>query len=103
MRLRGGHARLGLRDLAGQGQARGFRHLMLPVEEIRRMMGAEIRLGMAAQRLRLIGGAWDDLERQSVQGRRERPRPGRRRAIRGVLFQENEVRHRFQRHQQISG
>ena len=42
----GGNGLGGRRDLAGQVPARGLRHLMLPMEQVRRMMGIAIRLDM---------------------------------------------------------
>ena len=90
---------LGLFHLARQGQTGRLHHLMLDVEQIRGMMRTERALHMADQPLALITGPLNDLDRQPFQGRCQRLRPGRRRAILGVLLQQNEVRHRLQAHQ----
>ena len=62
------------------------------------MMGAENRLGMPAQRLGLVGGALNHLHGETRAGAVQGRRPGRRGAIRGVLLQQNEVRHRLDGH-----
>ncbi|WP_300970502.1 hypothetical protein [Thiocapsa sp.] len=93
--LRGGDAGFGLAQIARQRQGRGFGDLVLAVKEVRGVVGTEIRLGMPTQRLGLVGGALDHLHGKPRAGVLKRRRPGRRGAIRGVLLQDNEVRHRL--------
>ena len=45
--LRLGHARFGFADLSGQIQPGGLGHLVLDMEQVRRMMGAEVLFDMA--------------------------------------------------------
>jgi hypothetical protein len=57
---------LGLAHRAGQRQAGRFRDLMLQMKEIRGVMGLRIVLDVATQRLRLVAGALNDRDRQSL-------------------------------------
>jgi hypothetical protein len=102
-RLGGGHARLGLLDLAGQVQTCSLAHLMLDMKEIRGMLGLVIVALMAAQRLRLIARALDHRHRQSGECAAQGLRPGGRRAVRGVLLEQDEIGNRLQGHQQMAG
>ena len=63
------------------------------------MMGIQIHPNMTAQRRSLVAGALDHRHAQPAQGVIKRLRPGRRRAVRRVLLQKNQARHRLQRHQ----
>jgi hypothetical protein len=68
LRLCGQHSFLGLSNVARQRQGGGFRHLVLAVKEIRRMMRTEIRFGMPAQGLGFVGGALDHLHGEARAG-----------------------------------
>jgi hypothetical protein len=69
------------------------------MEEVRRMMGAQVHLDMPMQRRGLVAGALGHGDFQPDQGRLERLRPGRRLAIRRILLQQKKARHRLQRYQ----
>lgn len=103
LRLRLGDGGIGLPDLAGQRQAGAFSNLVLTMKQVRGMRGLQVFLDQVAQCPGLVTGGLDHAHRQSAQRLLQRLAPGRRRAIRCVLFGQDEVRHRFDGHQADRG
>lgn len=86
-------------SLARQRQASGVYQVLLDMEQVGGMMGAERLFGMGDQGLGLVAGDLADRHRPAGQPLVQALSPGRGVALGGVLFQQQEIGDRLDGHQ----
>ena len=89
---------MGTLGLGGKSQTGGLHRVVLDMEQVGRMVGAEMLFGVGDERLGFVAGNLADGDRPTVQPLIEGLAPGFGVALWGVLFQQQEVGNRFDGH-----